>query len=293
MRNIEVPLDEIPLIFARLFHTGAEIRHSIMSTEWPKTPEFRDWLNQLKSQFEESESGSRMVTILDDIPESSHQDSFDNIYETLTDSVLDEINYVKLLDLINTVSSLDNRSPFASMHYRSSNHQASLPMHVRYLPRIDVRGLTYGTRDQNIRNSFICFKDAGSSDESGRSAGQISKIFLHSCVRGDMQRVELFFVVDAYASLADHHVQYDPYRPWPLLNTKLFYDRFDRSVVIRSSDILHHAAACKCKITNINEPCIVLRELDRVCLASITARTRLMASFGRASWADEQSNLGI
>ena len=77
--------------------------------------------------------------------------------------------------------------------------------------------------------------------------------------------MEPFIVVDEYVPLSPEHSVHDPYRRFPLLDTKLHYKRFrEPGVLLRPSDIVCHFAAFVYTPDDIGEECVVVRMLDRV-----------------------------
>ena len=135
--------------------------------------------------------------------------------------------------------------------------------------KLDVDGVTYGTRDKNIRNSFVCFQDPCSQGHPSQlRAGQITQLFLQRrASAGGDPLVEAFVVLEEFAPLSEAHAAQDPYRRFPLLNTSLKYNRFHAShVVIRPVDISSHFAALVYVPEGIGESCIVVCSLDRVSL---------------------------
>ncbi|KAI0711985.1 hypothetical protein C8Q72DRAFT_222825 [Fomitopsis betulina] len=124
---------------------------------------------------------------------------------------------------------------------------------------------TYGTHTGNIRNSFVCFRDATSGDPSLLRAGQISAIFLHSRTEKDASRViQPFLIIKQYVPLSQDHARKDPYRQFPSLSTELWSNLFlPQSTIIRSSDFLAHFASFVYVPEGIRETGVVVRCLDR------------------------------
>ncbi|RDX40106.1 hypothetical protein OH76DRAFT_1459584 [Lentinus brumalis] len=222
-------ISQIPLTFMRFFYAGAELRWLKSSTEWPdESDELRDVLEAFTQAYQDEARGSRV------------------------------------LDVFGAVST--DPSPCTD-DSDLSDRRARLSPHVRYIPKLELARATYGTRSQNIRNSFVYFKLPSSDDPSLLRAGQISHIFLHSRLgTGEQQRIiEPFVVIEEYVALTSEHADHDPYRRFPLLNTRLYYNRFHMSSVIaRTTDVVSHFAAFVYNPEGISEPCVVARSLDRV-----------------------------
>ena len=85
----------------------------------------------------------------------------------------------------------------------------------------------------------------------------------------------MFAVIDEYATLSPEHATLDPYRQFPLLDTRAVYNRFGARKIVRVTDIVCHFAALVCSLEGIPEPCMVVRALDRVRVLSTHTRHRI------------------
>ncbi|TFK83029.1 hypothetical protein K466DRAFT_499234 [Polyporus arcularius HHB13444] len=263
--NTNNKIEEIPLTFMRLFCAAAELRWLIASTDWPATDEFRDMLEALNRAYQDAARGTRVVDVFTAIPGFS-ETSFDSMFNDLDDVRLDGCLYTQLVTLI-TRPNASSVLSFIRFDDDLNDPRPRLSPHVRHIGKLNMdRSLIYGTRSQNIRNSFVCFRNPTSEDPSLVRAGQISQIFLHRRVpEGQGKLVEPFVVVDEYVRLSPEHAAHDPYRRIPLLDTQLYYNRFhEPAVVLRPSDIICHFAAFVYTPEGIGEPCAVVRMLDRV-----------------------------
>ncbi|KAI0710497.1 hypothetical protein C8Q76DRAFT_592296, partial [Earliella scabrosa] len=134
---------------------------------------------------------------------------------------------------------------------------------VNYIRKLRRDGMTFATRKSAIRNSFILFEDPLEPSDELR-AGQISEIFLHGRREGARVVVESFILVDEYRCLNTHDAEKDPYRRFPDLQTRLFYNDFlPTSRLIRLEDVRCHFAALICTPQGLDKQCMVARSLDR------------------------------
>ncbi|KAI0753039.1 hypothetical protein C8Q80DRAFT_1096323 [Daedaleopsis nitida] len=265
--NTNNKIEEIPLTFMRLFYAGAELRWLVSSTDWPDTEEFRDLMQAFHRVYQDAARGTRVVDVLSEVKSSGP--SLHEQFKKLDDVRLENGLYTQLVNVINrTRSSEGERSPmFTSYDSDLSEDYIRLSPHIHELPKFEVDGgVIYGSRDKNIRNSFILFQDPCSATPSLLCAGQISQVFLHRRgLTGNKVVVEPFAVVDEYVPLSPEHAQHDPYTRFPLLETHLCYNRFkSRRLIIRPGDISCHFAALVYAPEDIGEPCVVVRALDRV-----------------------------
>lgn len=255
--------DKIPLTYMRVFHAAAELRWQMSSTDWPVDDSICEVISSFNNVYRDSAHGTRVVDVLSTIP-SFPTTTFMDLYARLTDSRLDAASYSSLVELLNHTCTTTSFTTFLSS---IEDHRTRLSPLARFVPKLEISGLIWGTRSSNIRNSFICFRDPLSSDSSLVHSGQISAIFLHSYTDplSKKQVVAPYLVVDQFAELSPQHAQNDPYRVYPLLDTKLCYNRFaGEATLIRPTDIIAHFAALVYEPEGINESCIVVRSLDRV-----------------------------
>ncbi len=261
--------EDIPLTFMRMFYAGAELRWLTASTDWPDTPEFQELLSAFERTYQDAARGTRVTDVLGAVPGllGTANPPFHELFKTLDDLRLDRALYDQLLRIVNIIHSSSTPSMFIPFDNDLDDKRARLIPHARPLSKFEVNRAIYGTHSKNIRNSFVCFRDPASEDPSLVRAGQISEIFLHRRIPdGGEALVEPFVVLDEYIPLSPEHVARDPYRHYPLLETKLYYNRFlEHGVVIRPPDILCHFAAFVYTPEHIDEPCVVVRSLDRVC----------------------------
>ncbi|KAI9057615.1 hypothetical protein FKP32DRAFT_1583308 [Trametes sanguinea] len=270
--NTNHHIDEIPLTFMRLFYAGAELRWLMSVTEWPDTDEFHDVAEALKKTYQDHTHGTRIIDIFGSIAApmdaqgsdiTDMTNPFEGLYASLKETRMDDKAYAGFASLFDAVFP----STFTVIHADLADCCPRLSRNIRFLSSIEIGRVIYGTRADQIRNSFVCFKDPASADLSLVRAGQISQIFLHSRVTPDGRRlVDPFIVIDEYIPLDTKHAAHDPYRQFPLLNTQLYYNCFhDQGVIVRPVDLVSHFAAFAYVPEAIGRSCMVVRSLDRVC----------------------------
>ncbi|KAI0355756.1 hypothetical protein OH77DRAFT_1402810 [Trametes cingulata] len=264
--NTNHHIADIPLTFMRLFYTGAELRWQISSTEWPDSEEFRNVLESFRKTYQDAAHGSRVLDIFGSIPSvtGAAGQPLDELYAGIDEVRMEDKIYPSFVDLLNAAC-----GPHLYTTYFSETLEGGFRVspHIRPIAKLEIGRATYGTRARHIRDSFVCFRDPSSGDASLVRAGQISQIFLHSrAAPGTRRVVQAFVVVDEYTPLTQAHSDLDPYRRLPLINTQLYYSRFrSRPAMVRGEDLVSHFAAFSYVPEGINQSCIVVRSLDRVC----------------------------
>ena len=171
----------------------------------------------------------------------------------------------RLYDPLYKLISSTAASPFSSA-YAATNGGAILPSRVNNIGKIERDGVTFATRDQGFRNSFVLFNDPTCTVKDALPrAGQISRIFLHGRREEGKTILETFLHIDEYKPLDPEHIPNDPYRQFPDINTQLHYNEFlSTPRVVRVQDIQCHFAALTYTPDDIGTECIVVRSLDRV-----------------------------
>ncbi|KAH9914789.1 uncharacterized protein BXZ73DRAFT_81549 [Epithele typhae] len=242
---------EIPLTFVDHFCVGTKLRYLFDSVEWPGIEEFDDLKSAVRAVFQDTTRSTRAAEILALATASQSAETLRALYTKFKHckAKLEHDVYNKLLSVLNHTPPV----AYSSFYEQPARGTVQLPLHAVLLPKIDVHRATLGTRDKNIRNSFVVL------------AGQISQIFLHRRLSPTQEDsiVEPWLVVDVYATLTDEHAACDPYRRFPLLDTKLVYNWSERSIVIRITDVVCQFASLTYVPDGIEESCVVVRALDR------------------------------
>ncbi|KAI0349527.1 hypothetical protein OH77DRAFT_1499521 [Trametes cingulata] len=264
--NNSSQIEKVPLSFMHLFTVGAELRWLMASVDWPDTAEFRELLDALEDAYRDAARGSRTVDIFSAVPGYGPPlQTLDEIYDNLKDSKLDLSVYATLLNLLH--ASTDSRDhAFTSLYDSIDANAPRLSPYARSIPRFESDRVLYGTREKNVRNSFVYFCNPLSDDPSAVVAGQIVQIFLHPRFTIDERRiVEPFCLIDQYVPLTAADAEKDPFRRFPLLDTRLYYNRFqEQQALVRACNIVAHFACLVYTPEKMAEECIVARSLDRV-----------------------------
>lgn len=162
----------------------------------------------------------------------------------------------------------------------------NLPMHIRALlqHRIAVEsplsmwiphtgvirqkvtrlGQSYQIPAASVGDSRIVFRHEHNAEWS---AGCIRTIFSHTrYLATGAKLTQTFLLIDEYSQLADSDVLMDPFRNFPILGGRLFYNHFNREpVLLEVNDIVCHFAHTKLNIPGIDQECIHALPLDKVC----------------------------
>lgn len=163
----------------RLFSVGAELRWLMASLDWPDTVEFRETLDAFQAAYEDAARGTRVVDVLSTLPIYADLNTLEDRYDQAKEFKLDRSTYETLVRLIDD-SDASGERVFCSIYGSNSHSGSFLPRSASAIWKLECDRATFGTRDKNFRNSFVCFKDPLSDRPSDIVAGQISSIFLHS-----------------------------------------------------------------------------------------------------------------
>ncbi|KAI6108668.1 hypothetical protein EV401DRAFT_1871022, partial [Pisolithus croceorrhizus] len=87
---------------------------------------------------------------------------------------------------------------------------------------------------------------------------------------------EFFCIVKPLQELADVDIPRDPYRPYHLLDVRLYYDDFAPIVIIKLKDIIAHCATCPYTDPLLTRNARVVLSLDRVSCISPRLYMRLI-----------------
>lgn len=184
-------------------------------------------------------------------------------------SKLDPSVYSAVLAKVNAIS--ETRFVAISGDVAHDNLHPLLADHAIFAPRFTehVLNVTFATFKSQPRNSFVLVKrQVGVISPVVKALpGQIRDIFHHSRNEAGSARTSVFFNIQLYAPLVDNDVLLDPYRQFSGLETALYYNRFEPDIFVAAlDDLVGHFAACVYTPEDINEECIVVRSLDKVCV---------------------------
>ena len=240
----------------KYFYIGANLRWFLTGFQWPDTGVFKAMVSAFMGAFSNLSSGTRMGDFVLFGAASTRPTLTD--YDEKKQKVLPPLVYKKLVTLLSSAT-----TSFSSEH--ESHH--GLPIlndKVNYVPRVEHGGVSFATRHSGLRDSFILFDT--SPGQRFPAAGQITDIFLHTRTEHGEPTIEYFLVVEEYTPLSEPDQAKDPYRRFSDLETRLFYRRLRPSpFVVRLDSIRTHFAAFFYKPDDIDEDCVVVRSLDRVC----------------------------
>lgn len=244
----------------RYFYLGANLRWLLSSTEWPKDKHYEKMVKMYSEAVLQAKT-ARGVRVSDFVPFGQPEKKTpQDMYSEAKEVALHDTVYSALCRLISLSS--------ATFSQATSLHSAPvLNTYVNHIPSITRESMTFATRGSGLRNSFVLFADpTRTQGHSALRAGQIVDIFLHGRHEHGQQTVEPFFVIDEYQDLEGDHLELDPFRRFPDIETKLYYNRFEgHQRVVRLQDVRCHFAALVYKPMGIDAECIVARSLDRVC----------------------------
>ncbi len=187
--------------------------------------------------------------------------------------------YSALLTLVNTMSSMirfshiDDSSP--------TDPSPSLPKMGQFVRTIKHKNLIYATLGRGTQNSFIIFKTTtGVGNAPKAYAGQVNKILLHlRRVENGEVKTEPFLVVRSYKALSPAHSAHDPWKVYPDLDAKLYYNKYSQIPhLIPFENVISHAAAYVFTPEDIGKECIVIKGLDRVSY-SLTTELRVSLTY--------------
>ncbi|KAI0644329.1 hypothetical protein C8Q79DRAFT_1002204 [Trametes meyenii] len=259
--NINNNTRDMPLTFMTYFYVGANARWLMSTSAWPATVEYKNMMQAFQDAFGDISAGTPAAKF---VPPNDDVGNFTlPAYEEQKETALSRNVYAALLVLLST-----GRSSFSSFFARKQDSGPILHNSVNYIKCLRRDHMTFATPKAARRDSYILFSDPTHSVESEGSflrAGQINEIFIHARIEQGERIVEPFIVIDEFRPLTGGDSQHDPYRQYPDLHTRMFYNKTYASPrVIRPKYIRCHFAALTTRIDSIKDECIIARSLDRV-----------------------------
>ena len=253
----------------RYFYIGANVRRLMSTMDWPDTPEFKDMVESFEEAFREVVHGSRVFDRLS--CHSTAGDASENKYVIDREEPLPLPIYNGILERLNLSSGVNYTSAYALR--TSTRNSPTLNPYGQAVASVPRGKITFATAGKGLRNSFVMYRGEG-GDSDGLRAGQIFDIYLHSRIKDGKTLVEPFFLLNTYRCLAADDAAKDPYRRWPDIDTRLYYNQFedDTRIVCMDDIVAHFAAHVYTPKEDIMQECVVVRNLDRVrCFNSIPA----------------------
>ncbi len=241
----------------RYFYMGAHLRWLISTTTWPKSDEYQKMVKAYTDAVFQAKTASG-IRAADFVPFGSQEEAEDSLHTSYNEKkevAMSVAVYAALRKLISHVSpTLAAAAASGDLHPR-----------VNRLSKLSRDRMTFATSKAGLRNSFVLFDDPLDSEIASPRAGQIADIFLHGRREGGRQVVEPFVLINEYRALKSEDAEQDPFRQFPDLETRLFYNHFERRQrLVRFCDIRCHFAAFTYKPSEIDAECIVARSLNRV-----------------------------
>ncbi|KAI0351504.1 hypothetical protein OH77DRAFT_1410980 [Trametes cingulata] len=264
--NMNHKSSQMPGTFMKYFYIGSNVRWLMADTEWPEDEVYKQMVQRYNEAFRDSAKGTRRGDF--DLFQEHHANG-SVAYDPHKESALPRGVYDALLARINGLSG--NVAPkFASVFDDFAEGVPRLHTKGQYISSWDHRGVTYSTKGAQLRNSFVYFNhEPSAATPVFPKAGQIVDIFLHARTEKNRHIEEPFFVIEEYSPLSAAHAEQDPFRRYPDLQTRLFYNQFQpvKSVVM-AQQIRSHFAAFAYIPDDIATECVVALSLDRVSGAS-------------------------
>ena len=241
----------------RYFYIGATLRWLMNMTSWPTEGPFQ----RMVAAFQEAVMNKKTaggVRVADFVPFGEEDRSRQPQYDEKKEVTLSRTMYDRLLVLLSPSGSFDSiYGPFTGSPILHNG--------VIYMGSTLRDDMIFATRKAGLRNSFVLFNDSLRPTIDGfPRAGQVSEIFWHARMENGQRIVEPFCLIDEYEALRDDDHNKDPYRRFPDIETRLFYDSVASTSLVRFSDIQSHFAALFCKPVGLETPCVVVRSLCRV-----------------------------
>jgi hypothetical protein len=137
----------------------------------------------------------------------------------------------------------------------------NIPLRASMRAKFQRFGQVFQAVMSSPRDSYIMYKDSTSGT---RAAGCIRDIFTHARYRHGSATVDTFFIVDTYMPLSSVHAEIDPYRQFPIVGGRLFYNSFlPHPTIILASDVMCHFACTVHDVPGIDEKCIHALPFDK------------------------------
>jgi hypothetical protein len=232
MKNAHALTGELELTFLRSFCRGGNLKALLSREDMPNN--LKDIMPIVEEHF--GPQSQRTLTedlfgVLGDPPLWDSKQA----EVPLSDDV-----YSALLQRLNASGSSGRQSFRRYDQYRGRGHLLARLAQTRN--KLTEGGVVYTSANSHRGDSLIMFTPFPGLKAR---AGQIKDIFVHQR-RGLGDAVvdtEAFLVVQTFKALGQQ--EYDPYRPFPLLDVQLYYNDLSPGLtVIKPCDILSHVASC-------------------------------------------------
>ncbi|KAL6303846.1 hypothetical protein BKA93DRAFT_734280 [Sparassis latifolia] len=146
-----------------------------------------------------------------------------------------------------------------------AGHNFIRPHINRYVVRnkkLEVQDDIYKPVTTSRGDSYIVFQRA---DDADWRAGRVVDIFTHSYRQENIDVRRNFLLVEEYIALEIRHIQFDPYRKFPFVGGRLFYDKVrDQLIVLEVDEITCHFAHTRRTTPSIDIDCVHVLPLNKV-----------------------------
>lgn len=112
-----------------------------------------------------------------------------------------------------------------------------------YCSYIIMRGIKFSTFRHSPGDSMVLIRTGAGVDNR---PARIRDIFVHAHPGPDGSHLEeRYLVVESFKDLHPSEKAFDPYRRYPFLDIRLYYDALEPgTVLVKASDIVSHFASC-------------------------------------------------
>ncbi|GBE86757.1 hypothetical protein SCP_0906380 [Sparassis crispa] len=145
-----------------------------------------------------------------------------------------------------------------------AGHNFIRPHINRYVVRnkkLEVQDDIYKPVTTSRGDSYIVFQCA---DDADWRAGRVVDIFTHSYRQENIDVRRNFLLVEEYIALEIRHIQFDPYRKFPFVGGRLFYDKVrDQLIVLEVDEITCHFAHTRRTTPSIDIDCVHVLPLNK------------------------------
>lgn len=252
--------DHMPLTFIRYFYLGAHLRWLFTTIQWPDKNVYKNMVDTFVKAFSSISTGMGTGLVGDFLSDPAITKASD--YDDRKEVQLPRHIYKQLIDLVDVAG-----DRFVSLFARGTSALPILNNAAVPVPRVKRDDVTFATKRAGARDSFVLFTrpDQPTTSPTFPHAGQICDIYLHARKEQGITVMEHFLLIKEFQPLDDAHIPLDPYRQFEDLHTRLCYSRRNVTpVLVRLEDVLVHFASLEVEIDGIEEPCLVVRSLDRV-----------------------------
>lgn len=239
-----IRLGELEVTFIRAFCQGANLRALMGSSNGQAVAALRE-------PFKQHCSSSLTRNILHDLLVADVHSHYERSFQWEDGKVAADLPD----DVYSALSSyLMKGSPTSA--------STALPRAAQQRRKIEWKGATYSTSQQNRKNALILF--TGSSSRATQ-AGLIQEIFVHRRLKNKNDWIaEPFCAILPFKCLSQREATQDPYARYPLLDIWLYHNQHEPLIIVSLNDVVSHVASCRIAYAGIGNDLLVIQSLDRV-----------------------------